>query len=83
MANDHFKEYVSRKTLVITIILALVFWACFTVLLKAHVPDASDQWRTGWAAYTAACLAGVFFLAEHMFVVVWKETKRLRASAGE
>ena len=51
MAQDHYQEYISKKFVGLSVVLALVFWACFTRMLlpfvPAETPSAPGQ-GNGW-----------------------------------
>jgi len=61
-------------------LLAIASFAVFFVIVRPHV--SSDEPRTinVIAAYTAACMAGVFWLAWQMFRVVYRGQREDRAS---
>jgi uncharacterized membrane protein len=78
MADDHFNDYVGKKFIVVSVVLSLIFWAAFTRILLPYVPAQTIGWQYVGSAFTAACLAGVFFLATHMFMLVLGEQRRNR-----
>jgi hypothetical protein len=78
MEQDHYREFVGRKFIGLSIVLALVFWACFTRLLLPFVPAESPSWQYFFAGLTALCLTGVFYLAAHMFQLVLQEHRKAR-----
>ena len=75
---DHYKEFVGKKQVGLTIVLALVFWVCFTRLLLPFVPAETPGMRYLFSGFTAACLTGVFFVASHMFILVLQESRKAR-----
>lgn len=82
MASDHYNEFNGKRFLGVSIILTLIFWAVFTRLLLPFVPTESPGFAYAFAAFTAACLSGVFFLATHMFQLVRAEHTKARRSRG-
>lgn len=76
MADDHYKEFISKRFIGLSIVLSLLFWAAFTKMLLPFVPTESPALQFGFAAFTAACLTGVFYLATHMFQLVLKENRK-------
>ena len=78
MAQDHYKEFIGKKYLGLSIILALVFWVCFTRLLLPFVPAETPSMQYLVAGFTAFCLTGVFFLATQMFFLVLQEHRKAR-----
>ncbi len=78
MSQDHYRDYIGRKFIALSVVLTLVFWAGFTWLLMPFVPAESLHWQVVFGGFTAACLAGVFFLATHMFQLVLQEQRAAR-----
>ncbi|MGC9452231.1 MAG: hypothetical protein ACP5I4_12385 [Oceanipulchritudo sp.] len=78
MSQDHYSEFIGRKFVGLSIVLALVFWACFTRLLLPFVPAETPAMAYFFAGFTAICLTGVFFLASHMFQLVLQEHRKAR-----
>lgn len=78
MGIDQFNDYIGKKHIALALVLSLLFWAFFTRILLPFVPVDSLGWQYVWAAFTALCLAGVFFLAVHMFLLVLFEHRRNR-----
>ena len=69
----------SRKVLVINLVLSLLVFLFFTWSLRDNVPLHEDQhpiYAWIWAAFTAVCLSGVFWLASNMFSVVLLDERR-------
>ena len=75
---DHYKEFVGKKQVGLSIVLALVFWVCFTRLLLPFVPAETAGMQYLFAGFTAFCLTGVFFVASHMFILVLQESRKAR-----
>ena len=80
MAQDHYQEFIGKKSVGLSVVLALVFWACFTRLLLPFVPAETPGGRYFFAAFTATCLTGVFFVASQMFMLVLQEHRKARRS---
>ncbi|NBD37906.1 MAG: hypothetical protein GVY10_04980 [Verrucomicrobia bacterium] len=78
MAEDHYAEFTSKRFVGLSVLLALVFWAVFTRLLLPFVPAETQAVQYTVAGFTSACLTGVFFLAVHMFQLVFKESRKAR-----
>ena len=76
MAEDHYREFIGKKFVGLSIVLALVFWTCFTRLLLPFVPADSPSMQYLVAGFTAFCLTGVFFMALHMFQLVRQEHRK-------
>lgn len=78
MMEHHFYRYITKTTVAICLGLSAIFFACFTMILSHHVPDASETWRLIWGAYASASLTGVFFFALMMFSVLFAEGRENR-----
>jgi hypothetical protein len=78
MADDHYNEFIGKKFVGLSIVLALVFWICFTRLLLPFVPAESPTFQYVVAGFTALCLTGVFYIATHMFMLVRQEHLKAR-----
>lgn len=78
MAQDHYNEFISKRFVGLSILLSLVFWGVFTWLLIPFVPAETPLYQYGFAAFTAACLTGVFYVATHMFQLVLQEQRKAR-----
>lgn len=76
MEQDHYREYISKKFIALSIVLALVFWASFTRLLLPFVPADTIGVQYFFAGFTAACMSGVFYIALHMFRLVRQEHRK-------
>jgi len=82
MSQDHYSEFIGKKFVALSVGLTLVFWAGFTWLLMPFVPAEALHWQVVFGGVTAACLAGVFFLAAHMFRLVVQEQRKARRERG-
>ncbi len=78
MAQDHYKEFIGKKHIGLSILLALVFWVCFTRMLLPFVPADTPGMQYIFAGFTAACLTGVFFIASQMFFLVLLESRKAK-----
>ena len=78
MADDHYREFIGKKFVGLSIVLALVFWACFTRLLLPFVPAQTPSGQYFFAGFTALCLTGVFYVALHMFQLVLQESRKAK-----
>lgn len=76
MTQDHYQEFIGKKFVGLSVVLALVFWACFTRLLLPFVPAETPGMAYFFAGFTATCLTGVFFVATHMFRLVYQEHRK-------
>lgn len=70
MAQDHYREFISKKHVLISVVLSLIFWVAFTRMLLPFVPAQSLTWQYIWSGFTALCMTGVFYVAVHMFMLV-------------
>lgn len=82
MAQDHYNEFIGKKFVGLSIVLALLFWAAFTRMLLPFVPVESPGWAYFFSGLTALCLTGVFYLATHMFQLVLQEQRKARRERG-
>ena len=78
MEQDHYREFISKKFIGLSIVLALIFWASFTRLLLPFVPAETIGVQYFFAGFTAACMTGVFYIALHMFRLVLQENRKAR-----
>lgn len=78
MEQDHYREFISKKFIGLSIFLAVVFWATFTWLLLPFVPAETVGLQYFFAGFTAACMTGVFYVAAHMFQLVLQEHRKAR-----
>jgi len=78
MAQDHYNEFISKGFIGLSLILSLIFWGVFTWLLVPFVPAETPVYQYGLAAFTAASLTGVFYVATHMFQLVLQEQRKAR-----
>jgi hypothetical protein len=76
MAQDHYNEFIGKKFVGLSIVLSLVFWACFTRMLLPFVPVDTPSLAYFFAGFTALCLTGVFYIATHMFQLVLQEHRK-------
>lgn len=79
MAEDHYNEYIDKKFIGMSIVLTLIFWAAFTYLLVPFVPAETATFAYLGAAFTSACMSGVFYVAVHMFGIVLAEQRKAKA----
>jgi hypothetical protein len=54
------------------------FWLFMTTVCFGHTPDAPDAVKWALAAYTAACISGVFWIALQGFRVTLSEHLRVK-----
>jgi hypothetical protein len=59
-----------------------VFWIFMTWICYGHTPDAPENWKWGLAAYTAACISGIFWLAAQGFRVALMDYRRIKKAGG-
>jgi hypothetical protein len=78
MAVDHYKEFIGKKHIGLSIVLALIFWVCFTRMLLPFVPAETPTIQYVFSGFTAACLTGVFFIATQMFFLVLQEHRKAK-----
>lgn len=69
----------SPVSLAVDAVLVVGFFTFLFSLLKSHVPSTDPKMVVFWAALTAGCMSGVFWLAVQMFRVVLK-AQRLAAA---
>ena len=55
---------------VLDLFLTAIFGGLMAFVLRPHVPSDEPFWINVWSGLTAACLAGVFFMALQMFRLV-------------
>lgn len=77
MSDHYVKKLVTRKGLIIDVILTGVWFAYFTYFLRDYVPAQTETYRLIFAAFTSSCLSGVFWLTISMFRMVQAD-QRLR-----
>lgn len=80
MDGDHYKEYIGKKFIGVSILNTLILWAALTWLLTPFVPTEKMPWVYVLSGFTATPLAGVFFLAQHMFWLVKMEHRKASQS---
>ncbi|MCC5805615.1 MAG: hypothetical protein JJU00_04730 [Opitutales bacterium] len=76
--TDHYRDYCGGVFKVVSVVLTFVFWVIFTVILSGFVPVQTAFWQYVWGGFTALSMAGVFFVAVHMFWLVVGEQRRAR-----
>lgn len=64
------QRLVSKRGMVIDLILSGAWFAFFSVALKDYVPSYTEPYVTFFALSTAGCLTGIFWLVISMFRVV-------------
>lgn len=69
----------SPLSLAVDAVLVIGFFAFLFTLLKSHVPSNDPKLVFFWAALTAGCMSGVFWLAVQMFRVVLKAQRLANA----
>ena len=80
--SDKYNEYIGKKFIGVSIVLALAFWAVFTRMLLPFVPSYDPIVTYILAGFTAACLTWVFFIATHMFRLVKVEHAEAKRNQG-
>lgn len=78
MSQDHYNEFIGPKSVLLSGVLTLAFWATFTWLLIPFVPAEAPALQLGFAGFTAACISGVFFIASQMFMLVLAEQRKAK-----
>ena len=71
MSSPEKKPY-SPVSLVIDLVLTGIAFVIFYKLVHMHVPSTDPAMIKLWGGLTAACMAGVFWIALNMFKVVLK-----------
>ena len=66
------KKPVNVVGLVIYLVLTAIAFVIFYLLVHSHVPSSDPAMIKLWGGLTAACMAGVFWIALNMFKVVLK-----------
>ena len=64
------QKFTSPVSLIVDAFLVIGFFVFIFGVLKKHVPSNDPNMVILWAALTAACMSGVFWLAVQMFRVV-------------
>ncbi len=72
------EKLVTPVTLIIDLVLVIGFFAYMFTVMRAHVPSEDPKMIVLWAALTAACLTGVFWLAWQMVRVVFRAQRAAR-----
>lgn len=78
MSEDHYNEFIGKKFIGLSIVLALIVWAAFTYLLTPFTFTTDPFWMYVWAAFTAIPIVGTFFFSVHMFWLVAVEHGRAK-----
>jgi RsiW-degrading membrane proteinase PrsW (M82 family) len=68
-------KFITPASLIVDAILVIGFFALMFSLFRIHVPSNDPKFITLWAALSAACISGVFWLAIQMFRVVYRAQK--------
>lgn len=71
------EKLVSKRGVVIDLILSGAWFAFFSVALRDYVPSYTEPYVTFFALSTAGCLTGIFWLVISMFRVV-RTDERIR-----
>lgn len=64
--------------LIIDLVLTAVAFVIFYAMVHPHVPSNDPAMIKLWGGLTAGCMAGVFWLALHMFKIVFKFQRESR-----
>lgn len=80
MGQDHYREYIDKKFIALSIALSLIFWLAFTWILAPLVPTFDPFYAYLFGGFAALCLTGVFYIATHMFRLVLAEHLKARRS---
>lgn len=56
--------------LILDTVLTLAAFVVFFLICRRHVPSTDPMMVNLWGAFTASCMAGVFWFALHMFKTV-------------
>ncbi len=72
MARTSEPKLVTPASLALDAVLVIAFFAFLFTKLRIHVPSADPRMINVWAAVTALCLSGVFWLALQMVRVVYR-----------
>lgn len=83
---NNVKELVSLNGEFVVLVLCALWFAFWTYALRWYVPvqvtgENYESYRILFAAFTAACMTGVFWFAANMFLVVYADQKK-RAKQG-
>jgi hypothetical protein len=65
------KKSISAVTIIIDLVLTAVAFAIFYWMVESHVPSNDPAMVMLWAALTAGCMSGVFWMAWQMLKVVF------------
>ena len=72
-------QLIRKSDFIVDIVIVGAFFAFMFSILRVHVPSLDPTQINLWAAGTAACMSGVFWLAAWMFRVVFRYQKELNA----
>lgn len=72
------KKPLNLVSLVIDLVLTGIAFAIFYWLVEAHVPSSDPTMVMLWGGLTAACMAGVFWIAWNMLKVVFRFQRESR-----
>ena len=81
MDGDHFNEYITKKSLAVAVLIALVVWIALAYLLTPFVPTESVLLAYLGSTFAATPIVGVVFFAANMFWLVAKEDRKAKKSA--
>ncbi|TVP80690.1 MAG: hypothetical protein EA353_03270 [Puniceicoccaceae bacterium] len=70
MENAPYQKLLTKKHLIIGVVLTLVFYAVMSVLLVPYTFSSSPLIAQAQACLTAVPIAAVFWFAYHMFMLV-------------
>ena len=68
-------KLLSKKGMIFNLVLAGLWFAFFSVILRPYVPAQTETYQVIIAIFTSACLTGVFWMAISMFSVVLADQK--------
>ncbi len=72
-------KFVKPVDFAIDVVVTGGFFALMFSLFRSHVTSNDPKMITLWAALSAACISGVFWLASWMFRMVYRHQKLLAA----
>jgi len=72
------KKYVTPVSILVDAILVIGFFVYMFGVLKPHVPSNDPKMITLWALLTSACMSGTFWIAIHMFRVVFRAQREAK-----
>jgi hypothetical protein len=74
-------KLVTRRGMIIDLVLTAIFFVIMSQFLRSNVMDEREAVVTFFAAYTALCVSGVFWLALQLFRAVFADPNHDRAKA--